>query len=548
MALHAHWLDTSFDGGHSLLTAWAEWLGTPESAGQRLIYSTLVERPLAHLAVASSTPQPTPVQPMWKELRTRWTGMVPGLHRLSLQGGRLELNVWVLGGRLTRDEALRQACSVQVHRVLPETGADTPDAPETRLPGTHRQIKPNILAGPTAARHAAVIGGGLSGAAVAYSLARRGWQVDVLDEASAPAAGASGLPLGLVAPHVSPDDALLSRLTRAGVRATLQRAEALLIHGDTWGLSGSLERRLEHRRALPPAPDETTLACQHQWSRNATATELAAAHLPPDSDALWHQHAGWVQPAALVRAQLSHPGIAWHGGQQVGHLRRRDVGAGCQQWALLDLQGRTLAQAPVVVLATAYATRGLLEGLKRTHTMMQVPPYNPLRGQVSWGPLPPFPDTGKGIAQARALLPPWPVHGHGSFMQGPGGSWVVGSTFERGATHSRTTPEDHALNQARLAVLLPQLAQSAMGAALFQQPLGWAGVRCTLPDRLPTIGEPDPVHAPGLQLCAGMGARGLTLSVLCGELLAAALHQEPWPLEEKLVGALRAQRFGPIRA
>ena len=43
--------------------------------------------------------------------------------------------------------------------------------------------------------------------------ARRGWRVKVLDTFSLPALGASGLPVGLLAPHYSPDDALLSRLT-----------------------------------------------------------------------------------------------------------------------------------------------------------------------------------------------------------------------------------------------------------------------------------------------------------------------------------------------
>ena len=542
MALHAHWLEPAFDGGATLLNAWAQWLALPESGGQRLLYSTLLEQPLPDLASPGDLPGGL-AQALWKELQARWTGMVPGLQRLSLQGGRLELGVWVLGGRLTREEALRQASNAPVHRVLQGTSAAEPGLARTRAPSGR-----SFVTNPTTARRAVVVGGGLSGAAVAYSLATRGWQVEVLDAAHAPASGASGLPLGLVAPHVSPDDALLSRLTRAGVRATLQRAEALLVADETWGLSGSLERRLEHRRALPPAPDDATLACQRQWSRDATAAELTAAHLPPDSDALWHQHAGWVQPAALVQAQLNHPGILWRGGQTVARLVRSNPcshgGSEGPLWALLDAQGHTLAEAPVVVLATAYGTRALLEELQRDKPTVPVPPYNPLRGQVSWGLLP---QPAEGAPPMPALLPPWPVHGHGSFLQGPGGNWIVGSTFERGATHSRTTTEDHALNQARLKVLLPELAQSPAGAALFEQPRGWAGVRCTLPDRLPTLGEPDPANAPGLLLCAGMGARGLTLSVLCGEVLAAALHQEPWPLEEKLVRALLAQRFAPVR-
>ena len=58
-----------------------------------------------------------------------------------------------------------------------------------------------------------VPGAGFSGppasAACAASLARRGWQVSLIDAVDGPAGGASALPAGLLAPHVSPDDSLL---------------------------------------------------------------------------------------------------------------------------------------------------------------------------------------------------------------------------------------------------------------------------------------------------------------------------------------------------
>ena len=74
---------------------------------------------------------------------------------------------------------------------------------------------------------------------------------------------------------------------------------------------------------------------------------------------------------------------------------------------------------------------------------------------------------------------------------------------------------------------------------------GWAGVRATLPDRLPAVGalSVQPGVLKGLQLSCGMGARGLSLSVLAGELLAAQLHDEPWPLEKRLARLLAASRW-----
>jgi tRNA 5-methylaminomethyl-2-thiouridine biosynthesis bifunctional protein len=78
-------------------------------------------------------------------------------------------------------------------------------------------------------------------------------------------------------------------------------------------------------------------------------------------------------------------------------------------------------------------------------------------------------------------------------------------------------------------------------------------VRCTAPGRLPITGPVDAVGQdavgqdaagqPGLWVCTGMGARGLTLSLLCAELLAARLHAEPLPLEAKLAQALSTERL-----
>jgi tRNA 5-methylaminomethyl-2-thiouridine biosynthesis bifunctional protein len=54
----------------------------------------------------------------------------------------------------------------------------------------------------------------------------------------------------------------------------------------------------------------------------------------------------------------------------------------------------------------------------------------------------------------------------------------------------------------------------------------------------------DAAHQPGLWVCTGMGARGLTLGLLCAELLAARLHGEPLPVEAKLAQALGVERLG----
>jgi tRNA 5-methylaminomethyl-2-thiouridine biosynthesis bifunctional protein len=165
------------------------------------------------------------------------------------------------------------------------------------------------------------------------------------------------------------------------------------------------------------------------------------------------------------------------------------------------------------------------------------------------------PSTSQIDNAQRQLLPPFPVNGHGSFIsgvptpEGPEG-WFVGSTFERNCTQAPVRHEDHQANELRLATLLPELGAAMHSQFEPSQVQGWAGLRCTLPNRLPAVGPIDNDRLPGLCLCTGMGARGISLAVLCGELLAAHGQQDPLPLPEALAKHLWAQRFSlkPVAA
>jgi tRNA 5-methylaminomethyl-2-thiouridine biosynthesis bifunctional protein len=378
-------------------------------------------------------------------------------------------------------------------------------------------------------RHALVIGAGLSGSAVAFSLAQRGWAVTVLDRAQGLGAGASGLPVGLAAPHVSPDDNVLSRITRAGVEATLQRAQALLKTGTDWALTGVLEHNLAGKRRLPADADD-------HHSSPASAAQIAAAGLPPGTPAIWHAQAGWIRPRQLVAAQLQTPGVSVRWGQDVQAIERQG-----DLWTVTDAQGQTLAQSRFVVVASAFDSLALLRPLPGFAV-----PLNPLRGQVSYGLMSDL--KADRSPHTPPALPPFPVNGHGSFISGvptPEGplGWYIGSTFERNCEQAPVRTEDHAANQVRLATLLPNLGQAMADQFGPDRVMGWAGLRCTLPNRLPAVGPIDPLRLPGLWISAGMGARGISLAVLCGELTAAWMSQEPLPLPPALVKHLAAQRY-----
>jgi tRNA 5-methylaminomethyl-2-thiouridine biosynthesis bifunctional protein len=384
-------------------------------------------------------------------------------------------------------------------------------------------------------RQALVIGAGLSGSAVAHSLASRGWSVTVLDQGEGVGSGASGLPAGLAAPHVSPDDNVLSRITRAGVQATLQRAEALLQSGTDWALSGVLEHNIGGKRRLPTAAPGDT-------STPASAAQMAAAGLPPDTPALWHGQAGWIRPRQLVTAQLHTPGVQVQWGRKVSAIAKNG-----EAWTALNAQGEVLGQAPLLVVASAFDSLALLQNQPGFAV-----PLNPLRGQVSWGLMSELEADIRADDLAASpnskKLPPFPVNGHGSFISGvpsPNGKlgWFIGSTFERNCEQAPVRTEDHAANQVRLATLLPDLGEAMKRQFEPDRIHGWAGLRCTLPNRLPAVGPVDSQRLPGLWISAGMGARGISLAVLCGELVATWLENQDLPLPPELVKHLTAERY-----
>ena len=86
----------------------------------------------------------------------------------------------------------------------------------------------------------------------------------------------------------------------------------------------------------------------------------------------------------------------------------------------------------------------------------------------------------------------------------------IGSTFERGAAEPSVTPAGHAANHERLARLLPALGRSMAPAFAPSVARGWSALRATLPDRLPAVGPVDDSRWPGLWVCAGLGARGIS--------------------------------------
>ena len=582
-------LETSFGEGLNFLKTWQAWKADP--ARPRILHFAACEPfPVSRidlLKAASALPE---LLPLAQELAAQWQGLLQGLHRLSFEDGHVLLSLGIgdahdmlklqtlsadsiflngltpqhpaPGWELNTLKAVARCCRRGSRLALRELApgmleglkhcgfelikspglpADAHMLQALFNPGWEPKTPQKIAktwSGKT--KRCVVIGAGLAGAACAASLARRGWQVTVIDAHKAVASGASGLPAGMLAPHVSPDDSTLSRLSRQGLRATWQTARSRLHEGLDWQACGVLQRRFDSSGALPANWPEAGKS----WSRMATAAD---GSIPAPDSALWHDAGGWIKPQKLVHALLAGAGIRTCLGVKIDRLQRMP---GLEPlWQVQTASGECIAEASLVVLAAGFDSAALLKSSQMEGSLTTAMPLQALRGQLAWGLVP-----------SNAILPASPVNGDGSFIpsfpapQNPGGEteqgmvshWLMGATFERDAANGDIKNADLMALLGRLRHLLPATAASLAPEFELEQARAWVGVRCASPDHLPLVGALDETALPGVHVCTALGSRGLTFAVLCAELLAAWLHDEPLPVEKRLADSLRASRFQKI--
>ena len=305
----------------------------------------------------------------------------------------------------------------------------------------------------------------------------------MLDSAPLPASGASGLPVGLYAPYVSADNNFTSQITDIGVEFTRKLAKRLLIEGMDWQSSGLMTRKYG---------------------------ELEK----------WHANAGWIKPAALVKACLSQTNISWRGNCQVKRLVQDG-----DLWTLLGNDDQVITQADMVVIAASSQSTELL------NTIPAAPKLNfqAVRGQVTHGNL----DN-----RAPTKTPTYPINGGGSYIE-TDTEWLIGATYDRDNLSLDASIRDQVENFERLESLVPENAARLKPSFELGLVKNWVGIRCATTDRLPVVGE----IAQGLWVCTAMASRGLTFAPLCAELLARQCEGEELPLNPRLVKALSVQRY-----
>ena len=389
-------------------------------------------------------------------------------------------------------------------------------------------------------RKALVIGGGLSGCASANSLARRGWQVYLLERHERLAKEASGNPQGVLYLKLSAHGTTLSQLIVSGFGYTRRVLEQLQ-RGRDWDECGVLQLGFNAKEA-------------QRQAQLAAAFPHALVHLldPPQAQTvagvelahggLFYPEGGWVHPPALCQYQAMHPNVHVLTHHEVVQLNKvGDLWQACQG-------EQVLASAPVVVLAGAAE-------VKRFPAASHLP-LKRIRGQITQ-----LLETQNSTALQTVVC------AEGYIAPGRLGEHTLGASFDFHNEDLTTTPAGHQGNLDLLHEISPALAQKLGDEQMNPEALrGWAAFRCTSPDYLPIVGpladlqlfthtygvlRKDARQVPlidcpwldGLYVNSGHGSRGLITAPLSGEILAAWINNDPLPVPRSIAEACHPNRF-----
>ncbi len=389
---------------------------------------------------------------------------------------------------------------------------------------------------------AIVIGAGLAGSAISESLARRNWQVTIIDRHPAPAQEGSGNKNAILMPRLSVDHDLQAQLTLLGFFYTQRYLKNLERDcGKTlWNDCGAIQlprdqtqwQRMQKIISQEILPPELVITVNKK-----EASELSNCELAHDG---WHfPSAGWIIPALVCSAiqQSFREEITFIGSTSIARIKQEE-----SVWHVFDRDNKEIAKADIVVLANAFCANQLTQ----THWCT----LHPKRGQVTL------------ISESNCNVCPDKIICADAYITPAlNNELAVGATFITGDTQTDVRSNEHLQNIKNIQKIIP-----AFHISNTENLTGRAAIRAVSADRLPVVGPvtdktsfnhtyataalgathvpyPAPNYLEGLYLATGFGSRGLAWIPLCAEALACQINNEPPPLGQSLLNAIHPNRI-----
>lgn len=403
--------------------------------------------------------------------------------------------------------------------------------------GVHHSLKqretPWFISRPesVAEKKVIVLGAGLSGAFCAHEFAKRGYQVVLLEQLSAPGLGASANPQAVLFPNISSYRSPLTELMLYGFLYAARRYSSDLklgVQGEFHGLLQLLYREEEEQSATKM---RSWLSHYPELAKELNSDQSSKlAGIKIDVPALYVPLAGWLNSSVLCAYLVDDANIHFFADSFVDEL-----------FYLGGLWHLGKHSAPTVVVASGWASNQF--------SQLRDLPMNSIRGQMSAVP--------KTVKSSQLTVP---ICAASHLLPAYDGLHYCGASYHLSDQQTLSRARDDKENIDKLNALPIE--------AIFDTKVvkSWAAVRGATPNYLPMVG-PVPIgsqfkmrfdalkknakswiaqegsYYPGLYICAGFGSRGLTTVPLCAHWLVSSINAEPSMLPRHLIKAISPARF-----
>ncbi|HIG36730.1 MAG TPA: FAD-dependent oxidoreductase [Oceanospirillaceae bacterium] len=514
--------DGEFGSGLDFLLTW-QWWNTVNSGGS-LIYLAICEQPLTLDQLRQTQKQWPQLNNQSLALQAQYPGPIKGFYQLDFGEVKLILVQAPRAEAITQISAEFDVCLNQC----------TPNSQTQKLFATylHPWQRPNKSM--AQGSRVAVIGGGISGTATAYSLSRRGFDVTIIEQGQSLASGASGNRQGMLYAKLPDNATVAGQFHQQG----LQHSMALLkrsLNSAHWRACGLLQLAKSPREQLQM---QTVMAREYpsSWLQYFSLDDAQAiAKQPLAAGGLFFPASGWVSPAHWCLALFEHSRARLWSGSQVQALTQDD---GWQVQVQGDHQG--VHHFDAVVLANANDAKTLVP----QHQLA----LKSIRGQVSYVQAQQGPDV--------------VVCGEGYVTPAQSGVLAAGASYNLHTDDVGLSEQDHLDNLQRMADVLPQ----ASNRDLSDVQGGRVGFRSVTPDYLPMVGQiadentvierfgklrkdanykfqQAMPYLHGLYINAGHGSKGLISAPLSAEILASQMANQALPVAQCVAWGLDPNRF-----
>lgn len=382
-------------------------------------------------------------------------------------------------------------------------------------------------------KKAIVIGAGLAGCFASISLAKRGFNVTLIERHAGLCGEASGNPSAILQPSITAPDDLAGRLHMAGFLYSVNLLKNFTI---PFSQTGALH--FHHKR------EGKTHLLPENWLKTLTKEEAASLLGRTDFELpdryYFLSTSCYFKPTTFVETILDHykGSINTVFKTEIKRLEKTD-----NEWFALDEKDDVVASAPYVIIASAND----VSKLSQTNWL----PLQPVRGQLTY-------ISANSVSRHLDRII---CHESGYVLPADeSGMHVAGATYEPFLDNQELLALSHQRNVEGFENIMGNAAVDDINALG-----GRVSFRCASKDRMPFIGPVSdinllrksprsyrtkqyndytllPCHE-GLFVSTAHGSKGLSTVPLAGEIIASYITGEPLPLEADILKRIHPSRW-----